>query len=63
MQSEQAIRSRIVELEGQCATWLEYLTVNVRLRNWHGVEDAASDLRDFEAEIKALKFALENPRA
>ena len=61
MRSEPEIRGRLEELRVQCEVWTEYLQVNVRLKNWHGVEDAASDLRDFEAEMKALVYALGQP--
>ncbi len=55
---QQPIRDRLVVLRLQVDTWKKYLQMNVDMCNWHGVEDAASDIRDFEAEIKALEFAL-----
>lgn len=58
MRTEDRISIQITALEERCAVWRAYLQHNVDIANWHGVEDAASDLRDFEAEIKALKWAL-----
>ncbi len=52
------VRDRLVVLRLQVDTWIKYLQMNVDMRNWHGVEDAASDIRDFEAEIKGLELAL-----
>jgi hypothetical protein len=54
------IDNRIKELRARIAIWEGYLRQNVDMRNWHGVEDAASDIRDFEAEIKALVWAMSN---
>lgn len=54
------IKARINEVKAQIAVWEDYLKKNVVLRNWHGVEDAASDIRDFEAEIKALEWVMSN---
>jgi hypothetical protein len=31
-----------------------YLLAKVEEEDWHGVQDAASDLRDIEAELKGL---------
>jgi hypothetical protein len=38
----------------QHASLLEYLLVMVARRDWHGVSDAANDLRVLEAEQKIL---------
>jgi hypothetical protein len=40
--------------EVQHAFLLEYLLVMVARRDWHGVSDAANDLRVLEAEQKNL---------
>jgi len=33
----------------------DYLQMKVDNKDWHGVQDAASDLRDIESELKGLK--------
>jgi len=33
----------------------EYLRLKFEVEDWHGVADAAMDLREIEAEIKILK--------
>ena len=52
------LEHRLSDLRTRCGVWLQYLQHNVDIRNWHGVEDAASDLRDFEAEIRTLEWVL-----
>ena len=34
---------------------IPYLLSKVEEQDWHGVQDAASDLRDIEAEVKGLE--------
>lgn len=38
------------DLEGRKALMIEYLNMKVAEQDWHGVADAAMDLRDIEAE-------------
>ena len=38
------------EYEKNRAAYIEYLLMCVRLRDWHGVSDAANDLRVLEAK-------------
>lgn len=33
---------------------LEYLFLKIKEEDWHGCQDAASDLRDIEVELKTL---------
>jgi len=35
---------------------LSYLRFKVEKQDWHGVQDAASDLRDIDAEILGVEF-------
>ena len=35
--------------------YIEYLLMNVRLGDWHGVSDAANDLRVLEAKHKGFE--------
>jgi hypothetical protein len=37
---------------------LDYLELKVEEQDWHGVQDAASDLRDLDERIKAFKEIL-----
>ena len=45
---------RIQQLNGAKTVLLNYLFLKVQESDWHGVQDAASDLRDIESEIKGL---------
>lgn len=40
--------------EQQRALYIAYLTMKVAEADWHGVSDAANDLRELEAEYKIL---------
>lgn len=42
-------------LEEKIENRIQYLLVEVELRNWHGVQDAASDLRELELRLKLEK--------
>lgn len=46
---------RIVELQHAIETWEAMLRICVNRREWHGVMDAAADLREFEAELLGIK--------
>jgi hypothetical protein len=35
---------------------VEYLKLKMEEEDWHGVQDAGSDLRDIESEIKGIEF-------
>ena len=35
---------------------ITYLELKLREEDWHGVQDAASDLRDIDSELKGLEF-------
>ena len=41
-------------LQGQVL--IEYLKVMVARHDWHGVSDAANDLRELEAEMRSLEW-------
>lgn len=51
------IAERIDLLGQQRAVMIDYLQMKVDEKDWHGVQDAGSDLRDIESEIKGLNFA------
>lgn len=48
--------SRIGELEEHKRVMTDYLFIKTAQKDWHGVQDAASDLRDIEAEVQGLKL-------
>jgi hypothetical protein len=41
-------------LQGQVL--IDYLKVMVARHDWHGVSDAANDLRELEAEMRSLEW-------
>lgn len=45
----------IEELEKQRATLITYLLSKVDVADWHGVADAAMDLREVEAKLSLLR--------
>lgn len=58
MKSKEEIEKRIVQLRDQRRTMKKYLQDKVNNEDWHGVADAAMDLRDIEHEIAGLVFTL-----
>jgi len=58
MKTERKICNRLTELDGLKKTMLAYLEAKKHEQDWHGVEDAASDIRDLEAEERALIWVL-----
>jgi len=59
MRDKRTIEDRIHRLEVQLDHYIEHLDVCKDKRDWHGVEDAGSDIRDIESEIKALKWVIQ----
>lgn len=53
------IRSRIEQLERDKQTLRAYGERCMREEDWHGVEDFGSDMRDLEAELRGLRYGLE----
>lgn len=47
---------RIKELEDWRPTLIAYLEKKMSLEDWHGVQDAASDLRDLDCELDGLRY-------
>ena len=45
---------RMRELHSHRATMIEYLRLRLDLEDWHGVMDAAADIREIEAEMRAV---------
>lgn len=46
-----------LRLERQRALVCDYLAMRLELEDWHGVQDAASDIREIDARIAQLKEA------
>ena len=45
---------RIAELRQAVSQMKEYLQLRFTMSDWHGVMDAAADIRELEAQIKVL---------
>lgn len=54
LEFHRATPSRLGRLSERKALMVKYLLAKVEEEDWHGVQDAASDLRDIEAEVKGL---------
>ena len=52
--------SRMKELREDKDLMNLYLKMKIRQQDWHGVADAAMDLRDIEAEVKGLELGMEH---
>lgn len=50
---------RLDELREAKALHVEYLKCKLRNEDWHGVEDAASDIRDMEAAMTEVQQVLD----
>lgn len=56
MISDSKKAERIVNLEIWRSLMLDYLKHKVADEDWHGVQDAASDLRDIDSELQGLRY-------
>ena len=45
----------LVEYEINREEYIKYLLLCVRLKDWHGVSDAANDLRVLDAKFSAIE--------
>ena len=59
MKDVNQIRKQIADIDNRIHFMLAYLQVKIEMKDWHAVEDAGSDIRDLEAEKKALLWVLE----
>lgn len=48
MTTQQTLQEKLALME-------EYLKLKMRERDWHGVADAAMDIREIEAQLKLLR--------
>lgn len=46
---------RKLKLEAHRLTMVQYLYDKAGLEDWHGVMDAAADLREIDAELRVLR--------
>lgn len=49
------IGGKISSLQKKKQTMINYLLLKLEEEDWHGVEDAASDIRDIEASLNTLE--------
>ena len=50
------LKDRIRTLKANKAFLIEYIKMKLLEEDFHGVADAAMDIRDIEAELKGLRF-------
>jgi len=55
---KQILEERL-KIHSQMSILYEYMYMKADVRDYHAVEDSASDLRDHEAELKAYERVLE----
>lgn len=51
--------SDVIDRQLKIAKMLEYMQLKISEKDWHGVADAAMDIRDLESEILGLKRVLD----
>jgi len=51
--------NRLAELEGERQRLRAYMADKAKGGDWHGVADAANDLRELETEERVLRWVLE----
>ena len=59
MKTTKDIEQKILDIDTKIKFMLSYIQIRIDMKDWHGVEDAGSDIRDLEAERKALLWVLE----
>lgn len=48
-------QERIIQLLDHRERMVAYLKMKLEDEDWHGVQDAGSDLRDIDSELKGLR--------
>lgn len=56
--TKRAIEERIAQMKAKRARLVAYLIDKVSDEDWHGVADAANDLRELDATLYALAWVL-----
>ena len=59
MKTTKDIEQKILDIDTKIKFMLSYIQIRIDMKDWHGVEDAGSDIRDLEAEKKALLWVLQ----
>jgi hypothetical protein len=49
------MKTNLIQLKRHKEVLKEYLLVKVEQEDWHGVSDAANDIREIEVQIKLLQ--------
>jgi hypothetical protein len=49
------MKHEIMNLRVDVEELINYIHLKIRQRDWHGVSDAANDIREIEAKISVLK--------
>lgn len=57
---EDPFKPQLEDLANRRATMISYLKLKLHEEDWHGVQDAASDLRDIDTEIATLERVNKN---
>lgn len=57
---KQSIKAKLKDLNYRLDLMKKYLDMKRQEEDWHGVEDAASDIRDILSAITVLEELLEN---
>jgi hypothetical protein len=58
--SKKEFKIMIQELEKQIQQLIQYMNVKISQRDWHGVADAAMDIRELEAKIQVYRNLIEH---
>lgn len=53
------MRTTAQQLEADLAQMIKYLDLRRRMRDWHGVMDAAADIREIEAKLQLCRTGSE----
>lgn len=54
------IQSRVLELNLQIKALIDYMQSKITAKDWHAVQDSASDIRELEAQLIVFKELQEN---
>lgn len=60
MKTAKDIHQKILDIDTKIRFMISYMQIKIESKDWHAVEDAGSDIRDMEAEKKALLWVLED---
>jgi len=58
MRSVEEIKRKVEEVEENIEILTTYLHSRIKQFDWHGIQDAASDIRDSEAALQVLRWVL-----